>query len=528
MDDRNIATDATFIPGIEKNGKPLSSMNLAVIKYRNDCVQASISQVLIPPNPVDYKRNLVERTFFWEGGQLKNFQVTGIGNAIDILKEYRAVVIADDMGLGKTIEAIVLARMVAVKRILYVVPANTLVQWQAQIYKWSGDAATWLKNKKQTASVTAMNLPGTYICSYEMLDSIDKNVSRWDMIVYDELHKLRSRNTKTSLAARDLRNRAEYVVGLTGTLQWGYTRDLWNPLRCLFYYRFGTADEFDFTYCGAFINEHGGKDNKGFKSSDGIDRSAELGIRLSYVSIRRTRRDVAAELPAFERKIIRIPCTEKAKTALNGYLTKQLKYAHAIMSTGSEKIDVVIDWIEGKENAIVFTWTKQDVVVLAAKINALGKPVYMITGDTSKAERETILVNAAREKASIVATIDSIGVGVDGLQHVSSDVIFHTLSPKPKLHLQAESRLFRIGAKNAVTCTYVVMTDSADELVISLLLNKSQQDTDKSGEQETVEPFKNLNIDDELMRKTLDEWVKNATDDINEGMDDWDDSEDEE
>lgn len=497
-----------FIPGIERN-KQYSSMNQAVINYRD-----AIDGV----NPNNYKRKFiyypdktVEAPY-----KLKNFQRDGILNARDILDEYRGVIIADEMGLGKTIEAIVLSNIMQVTRILYVVPANTIGQWQSQILKWSGKVAEYPKTKKYAGSFAPEG--NTCIISYELLDSLNKAL-KWDMIIYDEIHKLRSRSSKMSLAAREWRNRAELVVGLTGSLQWGYTRDMWNPLRCVFYYRFGTADEFDFTYCGASYNEHGGKENKGFKSSDGIDRSEELAIRLSHVSIRRTKFEVASELPPLERKIIRIPCTQKATLALNGFLMKQLPYMNAIMSTTSEKTQPVLDIIDNLENAIIFTWTKADVATIASEIHAKGKPVSIITSATSKAERAAIMQYATQNKAFIVATIDSIGVGVDGLQFVTNNVIFHSLSPSPKIHLQAESRLHRIGQTNPVTVWYIVMTDSADEFVIKILTEKSTQDTAKTGDENTSTPFKNLYMNDDSMRQVIDEWVKTATDEINEGVD---------
>ena len=462
---------------------------------------------------------------------LKQFQKVGIHNAMLMLGQYQGCFIADDMGLGKTIEAIVLSECMRVQNLLIVVEAKTLIQWQAQYYKWTGKLLTTIKTKKDAAMLNSVLTPFV-ICSYDMLDAVTKANQKWDMVIYDEIQKLRSRQSKMSLAARDIRDSsARWVVGLTGTLQWGYVRDLWNPIRVTFRYLFGTADEFDFTYCGAFINEHGGKDNKGYKSSDGIDRSEELAIRLSYVSVRRTRVDVKAELPAFTRNVIRIPCTQKATIALHAFLRKELPYMNAIMSTSSEKTEPVLELLETLTNAIIFTWTNADVALLTALIMKSGRAVYSINKGVSKSERVAIIQRAATEKATIVATIDSIGVGVDGLQHVSSNVIFHSLSHSPKLHLQAESRAFRMGQTNPVVITYFVMQDSADELVISILEAKSNQDGASATESDKT-AFTGLKMDDAAMRQVLADWVKNATDEIeqgnsnSEGWSDNDDSED--
>jgi len=511
-------THHKFLPGIERL-PPYSAMNQAVIDYRHANDNPKLHHHKLTPKPPDAT---IPAPY-----PLKNFQLDGVYNAKQILLKHHGVIIADDMGLGKTIESIVLANNMPVTSVLIVVPANTIQQWYNQYYAWAGQFITVLKTKAQAKAYNAATTPHA-ICSYEMLDAIAQSkTEQIGIIIYDEIHKLRSRSAKMCLAARDLRDRAQYVVGLTGTLQWGFTRDLWNPLRVVFGYIFGNADQFDFTYCGAFINEHGGKENKGHTSSDGVDRSEELAIRLSYVSISRTRKDVAAELPSFERRVTRIPCTQKATIALHAFLRKELPYMNAIMSTTNEKTDYVLEILEGLPNAVIFTWTRVDVTMLSALIAKTGRKVYVITGSTSKPERMEIIRQAAEEKATIVATIDSIGVGTDGLQHVSSNIIFHSLSHSPKLHLQAEARAHRIGQVNPVVIHYIVMEDSADELVINVLAAKSNQDKSHTAAEDSS-TFKSLGISDAGMQKVLDEWVKNATDDIADDTDDWSDNDDDE
>lgn len=511
----------SFLPGLGK-AQPYSADCDAVLECRTDGGHDPST---------NYHRKMFPAQFEpITRHPLKKFQVDGIYNARMILQEYRGCIIADDMGLGKTIEAIVLSEYMQVNSVLVVVEAKTLIQWQQQWLKWTGKPLFPLATKKYAA--LAKPAPGAFcICTYDMLSSLPLGMGEWDMIIYDEIQKLRSRSSKMSLAARALRNNAKYVVGLTGTLQWGYRRDLWSPLVSVFGYAFGNADQFDFTYCGAFINEHGGKVAKGNTSSDGIDRSSEWDIRLSYVSVRRTRADVKAEMPSLERRVVRIPCTDKARIALHAYLRGELKYTNAIMSTTSEKTEHVLEFMEGLTNAIVFTYTNADVVLLEALIAKSGKSVYVITGKVSKPERVAIIQRAAIEQASIVATIDSCGVGVDGLQHVSSNIIFHSLSHSPKLHLQAESRAHRIGQQNPVVITYIVMQDSADELVIKVLEAKTAQDGSNGAAIEAA-AFKSLAMDDAGMQAVLDEWVKNATDEIdsggNEHANGWEDKDDDE
>src|SRR5258706_11869770 len=67
--------------------------------------------------------------------------------------------------------------------------------------------------------------------------------------------------------------------------------------RALFGSSVGSAWDFDVAYSGGTLNEHGGLDNKG------ATRTRELKFRVQFHQLRRLKKDVAVELPAFTRTV---------------------------------------------------------------------------------------------------------------------------------------------------------------------------------------------------------------------------------
>jgi SNF2 family DNA or RNA helicase len=80
--------------------------------------------------------------------------------------------------------------------------------------------------------------------------------------------------------------------------------------------------------------------------------------------------------------------------------------------------------------------------------------------------------DAVSRKVGVVATIDSVGTGIDGLQTSISVGIMHALDYVPIKMAQAEGRLDRIGQNLPVTWYYLAMKDSMDSLAIKSIVNK--------------------------------------------------------
>ena len=135
---------------------------------------------------------------------------------------------------------------------------------------------------------------------------------------------------------------ASYRLALSGTPMWGRPRDLWMLLKVLFPdYRFGTANEFDYAYCAAFVNKWGGKENKG------VSRSEELRKRLAFVMLRRTKAEIGDQLPSLTRVIRWVPAEKRATQALEKAFNNKSMITG--IATGFRQIDFMTSGLQPGE-----------------------------------------------------------------------------------------------------------------------------------------------------------------------------------
>lgn len=371
------------------------------------------------------------------------------------------------MGLGKTLQTI--ATWNSLNRpfpLLVVAPASVRRGWVREFKKWTDVEPALVETGKAAAAVT--NSERVVITSYELAKKLNTQFTP-HMLVMDEAHLLRGRMATRSNALLELAKLCSYKLALTGTPMWSRPRDFWMLLKILYGYRFGTADDFDYAYCGASINQWGGKENKGATRLD------ELRLRLSYVMLRRTKEEVSASLPEFVRQVRWVAPLKSATKALEAFALKQLGFSDALNATLDAKIDAALEAAQDAGRFVLVTWQKRHAEQLHAKLNELGVPAGLITGDYSHAERDATIQRAIKEGESLVCTIDSTNAGVDGMQFVASTIIFHALDYVPIKLAQMEARLHRIGQTNNVTSVYIAMEDSADSLVVDTVVEKLDQ-----------------------------------------------------
>lgn len=125
----------------------------------------------------------------------------------------KGAILADEVGLGKTIEAgIILSELWAEnkRKILIVVPASLRNQWNIELMEKFYLPSFILDSN----SVDEITSPSTrrkepiFICSYNFAvakaDMLQKR--KWDLIVFDEAHKLRNVYKKSNVMANTLRS----------------------------------------------------------------------------------------------------------------------------------------------------------------------------------------------------------------------------------------------------------------------------------------------------------------------------------
>src|SRR5499433_3027938 len=115
----------------------------------------------------------------------------------------RGAILADEVGLGKTIEAgLVISQKWAERkrRILIITPANLRKQWHQEMQEKFFLPCAILETRSYNEAIKRGNFrpfeakDTVILCSYQFArtKAADVNVTRWDLVVIDEAHRLRN------------------------------------------------------------------------------------------------------------------------------------------------------------------------------------------------------------------------------------------------------------------------------------------------------------------------------------------------
>ena len=174
----------------------------------------------------------------------------------------KGVLLADEVGLGKTIESsLVIAQRWAERRrrILLIVPASLRKQWSQELYdKFSLPSVIVERKSYNDARKAGVTRPFDHndrvvITSYEFaaLKADEIRLLQWDLVVFDEAHRLRNVYRKDgSLRAKRLRDatRDRFKVLLTATPLQNSLMELYGLVSFLDEHHFGDEDSFRSQY----------------------------------------------------------------------------------------------------------------------------------------------------------------------------------------------------------------------------------------------------------------------------------------
>jgi len=177
----------------------------------------------------------------------------------------RGVILADEVGLGKTIEAgLVISQRWAERRrkILIVVPANLRKQWHQELQDKFGLQAQILEAKiynllrKQGRRNPFLDDCGPVVCSYQFAKAKAADIKEigWDLVVFDEAHRLRNVYKTSNVIAKTLKDAFEHVsskVLLTATPLQNSLLELYGLVSVIDDRVFGDLDSFRNQFTGS-------------------------------------------------------------------------------------------------------------------------------------------------------------------------------------------------------------------------------------------------------------------------------------
>lgn len=407
---------------------------------------------------------------------LRDYQKIGVDFCVEHAHE--GVILADAMALGKSIQAIRAARAFKAKTVI-VCPSFVRLNWLREIGKWWPDAAPGTDTLSGTKSEPIDPATGAIVIHYDILYAWVDALIAWGMkvVVFDELHALMSSESRRTKAATALARACFWRIGLTGTPITSRVRDLYAPVEVLSPGRFGRFWDFGLRYCAGhqeqvIPDEHlqRGIPEKVVWNFDGASNEKELHARLQHFMLRRTRADVAIEMPPMTRQVVELEVARKNTISPEKALANDKMLRKALDAAADGKVPQIVEmaqnYLAAGHKVVVFSYRKIIGQLIAEDVKA--KSTQVINGDVPHGKRQKIIDT---KPDLLCATMDSCGVGIS---LAYADVaIFAELHYVPSVLLQAEARLPRPDSKHAsVLVVYACARGTGDDIVRRVVLSK--------------------------------------------------------
>ena len=391
---------------------------------------------------------------------LRRYQVFG---AKYILTQER-VLLGDEMGLGKTIEAIAAIthlRAEGKTHFLVVCPLSVLMNWQHEVAKFCTVPVDEIYGYDRSEELTEwLEKGGTAITTYETASKIDlPDRFAIDLLVVDEAQYIKNPDTLRTKAVRHLIGRSQKVLLMTGT-----------PME-------NRVDEM--VRLIGFLQPETAANARRYTS---LSEAEQFREQIAPVYLRRTREQVLGELPDKEEIIewgmLTPEETEAYRKALgsNNYMEIRRISWNLPAVSESTKAKRMLELIEEAEadgrKTIVFSFfreTLQNVAMLVGE-----RCAGVIDGSVPMQRREEILQKFREEESKTVLVCQVVAGGVGLNVQAASVIIFCEPQLKPSMEEQAVGRAYRMGQSRKVLVHRLLISDSVDERILSILADKRE------------------------------------------------------
>jgi len=463
------------------------------------------------------------------------------------LKYFRGrVLLCDEVGLGKTIEAGMILKEYLirglVKKVLVLVPPSLIIQWKDEMdskfnlqFTTTDDRAYkeekedfWKKNNLIIASLN--------IAKSEKNSKIVAKIE-YDMVVVDEAHHLKNRNTLNWKFVNSLKKK--FILLLTATPVHNNLMELYNLITLLKPGQLKTPSSFRQSFV--------------LKGDSRVPINREkLRELLSEVMIRNTRSLANINLPKRFATTIKIRLNEDERAfyevlsnfVKESYLSNELdKFSATLlqMEAGSSPFAVqstlshlkeserlspqIVDKIEeilhsfniqnsrkaeklmeilskNNEKIIVFTNYIETQKFLADKLNSAGIEYSLFNGRLSVQEKEKS-INSFQEKTRVLISSEIGGEGKN--LHFCNTMINYDLPWNPMRIEQRIGRLHRIGQKRDVFIFNLSAEGTVEDYLLDILDKKINMFQLVLGEMDMI--LGNLNDSRDFSEVIMDIWT---------------------
>jgi len=458
--------------------------------------------------------------------KLLPYQLEGIAFAASAGR----AILADDMGLGKTIQGIGVAELLAqwadIQRVLVICPASLKSQWRSEIGQFCGRSVqlvmgTAAERHDQYRSDTFFT-----ICNYEQVlrDLEPIETVAWDLIILDEGQRIKNWESKTSNIIRSIPSPFRLV--LSGTPLENHLGELFTVARFVDENQLGSAFK--------FFNRHRVVDEKG--KTVGYQNLEQLRETMRPILLRRTRAEVAKQLPERTDEIVRVTPTEEqleihagqirivAQIVGKKFLTEMdlLRLRRALAtarmacdstylvnqeepeySTKLERLSELLENLidDPSRKIVLFSEWKRMLNRVEPRLDRLGCQYVRLDGSVPQKKRPAIVSRFQDDPDCRVILMTN--AGSTGLNLQSANVVINCDLPwNPAVLEQRIARAHRMGQQNPVHVYNLVTTDTIEEGLLDTLASKQKlADASLNFDSETGEVSVSSATDD--LRKRL-------------------------
>ncbi len=431
-------------------------------------------------------------------GKLRPYQKDGYRWLGFLYKNRFGACLADDMGLGKTIQVIAflggIAEGIIANRAsqgaphLIVVPPTLVFNWQHELQLFYPNLCVMAYTKKQKTLPVCDILITTY--DRVRLDIAFLKQQQFNVLVLDEAQAIKNLQTARTAAIRQLNS--IFTIAVTGTPIENHLGEYYSII--------------DVAVPGLLPDYHD------FMRAVQFDDIADVIKKTRPFVLRRTKEIILKDLPAKVESNVLLTMTPEqeklyATTAAavkkvidDAYQINTKAQAHIIALTAlmrlrqlcispqmidqsyaavSPKIDYLTDALHDVVNegnaALVFSQFTTCLDLIEKALQKEGLVYYRIDGKTPMLERKHIVnafQNNTEGKAILLLSLKTGGVG---LNLTRANYVYH-VDPwwNPAVEHQASDRSHRIGQKQTVFITRLVMHHTIEEKMMDLKAAKQK------------------------------------------------------
>lgn len=416
---------------------------------------------------------------------LRPYQLDGFRWLAHLDEHRLGGILADDMGLGKTLQTIALMQHVrgSGRPFLVVAPTSVVGGWGDEIRRFAPALTVAMVGSTRDPIPADADVVVTSYALFRLeFDRFERQ--SWRALVLDEAQYTKNPASQVHECAYALR--ADIKIALTGTPMENSLLDLWAILRVVAPGLYPSRLRFTDRYIKAHSAE----------------RIGELRRRIRPLMLRRTKQNVALELPSRTEQVVTIDLGREHRRLYDLHLQRERQKILGLVEDldrnrfivfrsltllrmlaldpsliGDEdvrpgattKLDELLDRIEDLaaegHRALVFSQFTSYLALVRSRLEARGIRYEYLDGTTTKRPE---VISRFRDGDAPVFLV-SLRAGGVGLTLTEADSVF-LLDPwwNPATEAQAIDRTHRIGQTKPVMVYRLVARDTIEEKVVTL------------------------------------------------------------